>query len=203
MVDAPVGSVYKGQTMAPSRCAGASVLCYTVDDRGRRQYLLGQDADGQMWSDFGGGCKRLERSASCAARELKEETHGVVQRMCGGHLRHVDLTRLCPSVRFQFNDYRNNPRHYTTYLLAVPLDSRVSRKFQQSRRLVRCAHLSPGERKARLEKCAMEYTSLLDGFTLRPFFQTRLRHILPILDEMTHSATLTVRRHTVNLERPP
>lgn len=160
-----------------SRCAGASVLPYTWSPSGKLYLLLAQDADGGKWSDFGGGLlSRYESEVTCAKRELKEESHGLI--------RVPDLGAV-PKFRFQFYDRKGRLRHYTTYLAEVPYSVNIHHAFGKERTKLRCMNLPPKIRNARLEKLQVDY--LLPGEPkggLRAFFNLRLRFLTPFIDQV-------------------
>ncbi len=158
-----------------SRCAGASVLCYTTDDENTPCILLGQDSDGtHQWSDFGGGAHRLEPEAICATRELKEEVMGLIS---GSRVTNS------PQFQFQFRDKKNRLRHYTTYVMPVAYMADLGNRFLARRLNLRCQSRDAASSNPRLEKRAIAYFERADlpWSELRPFFRTRLSSILPVL----------------------
>jgi len=164
----------------PSRCAGASVLCYSLGPDGKLYLLLAQDADGGKWSDFGGGVLyRNEPESVCARRELAEEAHGIVK---------VPRLGACPRFDFQFDDFKNRRRHYTTYLAEVPFNGNLQARFQKARRTVRCANLPLKVQKARLEKVRIDYLipNSQNG-NLRSFFKLRLGFLMPYIEQIQGS----------------
>lgn len=54
----------------------AGVIPYTFID-GKVYWLMGINQH-YMWSDFGGGCKKVETTYSCLMRELYEESNGLL-----------------------------------------------------------------------------------------------------------------------------
>ena len=164
--------------MVFSKCAGASVLCYSWSATGHLKLLLGQDVDGKKWSDFGGGLLHWHESdIQCAYRELLEETHGLVK---------VVLHNSTPHVKFQFHDIKNRLRHYTTFLVEVPFQTELPSKFKVERLRVRCDDLSLKVREARLEKIGVDYVGREATQTTpyRYFFGSRLKLMKPYLDQI-------------------
>ena len=156
------------------------MLPYAWTPTGALLLLLAQDADGGKWSDFGGGVMRhSESELACAKRELKEESHNLIPI---SNLSHQ------PKFRFQFYDFRGRLRHYTTYLVEIPYNSNIQRAFETKRLQTRSMNLRPAEKAARLEKVCVEY--MLPGRptdAMRPFFQTRMKHLLPYIDQLKNA----------------
>lgn len=164
--------------MKKSKCAGASVLCFTRTPSNKIVCLLGQDADGnQQWSDFGGGLLHWsETELRCARREFLEETCGV--------FRNVRITPSTPHIRFQFWDFKNRRRHYTTYLKKIPYDESVVEKFKKARRQAHeRRYKCEKQKKAFLEKSQLDYIWPDDDkSSMRSYFRERWCHLSKYLD---------------------
>lgn len=151
------------------------------DPDGKLCLILAQDSDGGCWSDFGGGLQwRGEHERACARRELQEESHDVI---C------VSQKRLgkSPTFRFHFVDRGKCRRHYTTYVVQVPFNRNLSKRFNKRRGKIRhnSVALSPRSRDARLEKCSLNYFQLDEMVDpLRPFFKKRLGLLAPTLEKL-------------------
>ena len=160
-----------------STCAGASVLPYSCGPDGKLYLLLAQDADGRKWSDFGGGLLFCgETEASCAQRELKEESHDLI--------RVANLANQ-PKFRFRFCDTKGRVRHYTTFLVEVPYNSGIQANFKRQRAKVKRTIWKPKIREALLEKYRVDY--LLTGEPpegYRTFFKQRIKFLDPYISQV-------------------
>ena len=142
--------------------------------------MLGRDAFGkQKWSDFGGGAKH-EKDFRCAARELKEETHGIFQNITVDHLR--TLAKIV--FKFPHASKREKIMHYSTFLCRVPFpkeeDDSLGAKFRAAFRKL------PERMKKQVHVAEKEEIDLvrardLDTTELRSFFRMRMQYLLPLI----------------------
>ena len=189
--------------MSCSKCAGASVLCYTWKDA-ELYIVLGQDSNGaQQWSDFGGGlASKWEPESVCALREFKEETLDVFPRR--------RIIQKVPTIRFHFRDYKGRLRHYTTYLIEVPFQPKLDIQFKTAQIRARCMNVSVKARNAMLEKRTLSYIpfSQICMYKLRPFFKERFQHVLHILNQIVMEKkkdpefTIGEKIHSVYIAQP-
>lgn len=172
---------YSHRRRSSSRCGGASVLLYTTHPKTHELYLvLGRDAFGkQKWSDFGGGAKH-EKDFRCAARELKEETHGIFPNITVDHLR--TLAKIV--FKFPHATKPGNVMHYSTFMCRVPFpkeeDDSLGAKFRAAfrklpERIKKQVHV------AEKEEIDLVRARDLDTTELRSFFRMRMQYLLPLI----------------------
>lgn len=173
-------AIYSHRRRSSSRCGGASVLLYTTHPKTNELCLiLGRDAFGKhKWSDFGGGAKH-EKDFRCAARELKEETHGIFPDITVDHLR--TLAKVV--FKFPHVTKRDTVMHYSTFLCRVPFpteEDSLAAKFRAAfrklpERMKKQVHVAE---KAEIE---LVRVSDLDTTPLRSFFRMRMQYLLPLI----------------------
>lgn len=119
---AAIRKFYLSNEHPTDHCA-AGVLPY-ARYQGRTYFLLGKESGSRVWCDFGGLKDRGESSLKTAARELVEESRGVLGSQSGIEARISSQMPLQTPV---------NRGSYYTYLHEVPFDPSLPSRFSSVR----------------------------------------------------------------------
>ena len=156
---------------------GASILPFMRDPKyNSLLFILGRERadlryhDSGTWGDFSGRQLRQEHVIDTAAREVWEETLGVMR------FSSEDSIPVCSSIplanRIRQGEYamrlvfksRSDRAQYVTYIIEVPFDPRVVRRFERIRQRLK-QHRKSGHRRSILADS--------DPFNSHPAFKYR------------------------------
>ena len=185
----------EGEAAVPdgATLAGASVLPYAISETHDIYFLLGSECDygaamAVVWSDFAGKADPADggSAARTAARELDEESIGLVRAPPPAAL---EAGAYTSRMVFLARRRSHAISRYDTFLVQIPLDAGLPRRFAVRRQQAASAGVSTVylEKKQLRFVSAARLRSAVDGrgpVRLRRNFVARARTALQVLGQL-------------------